>query len=393
MRTILYLSPVAWNCPNTQIRELVQLLSKDYRILYLDCYSLEFVSLKHFILHRKKRAAVIQTWKSILTSKQVIIPVFLTRNRYSQSERTSRIDGWLVVFQIQLMLMVMKSANCVYANTSFFPFGLTKLSKMKWVFDFYDRSYDVTSQKNNEIMRANEKWLLEKSELVLVKSKNYLSNVIPTIEPIVSSKLVLTTIGYSVKKHLKMYPNSNMSTNKIIIGYAGGLSERLDYRLIIDSVENFPQVTFVFAGCRFDNTINLSKMSFAEFSKKLLSYPNVLIQQNSKSKTQQAMTMSKFTFGWIPYDTSEYFNIYCHPTKFLEYMAVGLPVLSTRIPSLIEHEKYVSFIDSSKAISTILQNANTLLTTEKIHQRKQFAIEHRIENRYTQVSSLMKAVI
>ena len=73
------------------------------------------------------------------------------------------------------------------------------------------------------------------------------------------------------------------------------------------------------------------------------------------------MTMSKFTFGWIPYDTSEYFNIYCHPTKFLEYMAVGLPVLSTRIPSLIEHEKYVSFIDSSKAISTILQNANTLL--------------------------------
>jgi glycosyltransferase involved in cell wall biosynthesis len=393
MKTILFLSPVTWKYSNTQIKEFVELLSKNHRIVYLHCYELEYVSLKHFILNRKQREKIIHTWKNILTSKRIVIPTFLTRNTYSIPERITKIDGWIVLLQIQIMLVLRRSENCVYANTAFFPLGFTNLRKMKWVFDFYDRSYDVTSKENNSIMFANEKWLLRNSDLVLVKSKYYLSDVIPTIESVVNSKVEITKIGYSVNEHLKVYPCFLKSSGNIVIGYAGGLSERLDYKLIIELVEKYPEISFVFAGRIYKNIISHSKVSFKEFSKKLLSYQNVKIEKNTTSKRRQAMIMSKFTFGWIPYDTTEYFNKYCHPTKFLEYMAVGIPVISTRIPSLIEHSKHISFINSAKSMQNILQNVDKLLTPNTIYQRKQFAIEHSIENRYTQISSLLKAVL
>jgi len=393
MKTILFLSPVTWRYSNTQIKEFVELLSKNHKILYLHCYELEYVSLKHFILNRKQREKIIHTWKNILTSKRIVFPTFLTRNTYSISERITKIDGWIVLLQIQIMLVLRRSENCVYANTAFFPPLFTKLKNVKWIFDFYDRSYDENSVENNTIMRTNEKWLLNTSKLVLVKSQYYITEVIPSINSKNKSWVVLSKIGYSVKKHLLMFPNKKKSSKNVVIGYAGGLSERLDYQLIIDTVEKYPNVTFVFAGCKYNNIINLSKISFNEFAKKLLSYPNVVLEENRKSRAQQAEIMSKFTLGWIPYDISEYFNKYCHPTKFLEYMAVGLPVLSTRIPSLIEHSKHISFIDSAKSMQKILQNVDKLLAPNTIYQRKQFAIEHSIENRYTQLSSLLKAVL
>lgn len=56
--------------------------------------------------------------------------------------------------------------------------------------------------------------------------------------------------------------------------------------------------------------------------------------------------MQKFDIGWIPYNIDLRFNHYSHPTKFFEYCALGLPVLTTPLLSLQEYKNNLFFFSN-----------------------------------------------
>lgn len=71
-------------------------------------------------------------------------------------------------------------------------------------------------------------------------------------------------------------------------------------------------------------------------------------------------TLARFTVGIIPYSRNAY-TASVFPLKVFEYLATGMPVVSTALPSLVDEVKYVEFandpIEFADALRRVLQTA------------------------------------
>ncbi len=107
-----------------------------------------------------------------------------------------------------------------------------------------------------------------------------------------------------------------------VIGYIGTLHVWLDMQLIHAIASGHPEWRFVFVGPRRirAETGPLERLSNVEFlgPKPHEALPDLLMQ---------------FDVAWIPYRLTE-FTRYVFPTKMMEYLAAGRPVVSTDLPEV-----------------------------------------------------------
>ncbi len=131
-------------------------------------------------------------------------------------------------------------------------------------------------------------------------------------------------------------------TYKKVIGYIG-TDMVFDYDLLKYLITKFPQHLFVFVG-------QLSRPR----SHELLELPNVWHAGRVAHK-ELAPYLKGFDLGLIPYRIDE-FTKGVFPTKAFEYLAAGVPVLSTALPELKPYESEGLQLANSPEQSFILIN-------------------------------------
>jgi glycosyltransferase involved in cell wall biosynthesis len=117
-------------------------------------------------------------------------------------------------------------------------------------------------------------------------------------------------------------PADQAATPHPRVGFAGVIDERLDIRLVADAATKMPDVHFVMIG-------PVVKIDPADLPR----LPNIH-WLGSKSYAELPVYMSNWDMGWMPFALNEATR-YISPTKTPEFLAAGLPVVSTAIVDVV----------------------------------------------------------
>lgn len=106
------------------------------------------------------------------------------------------------------------------------------------------------------------------------------------------------------------------------VGFAGVIDERLDVKLVEQAATDMPDVQFIMLG-------PVVKIDPASLPRR----PN-LHWLGSKSYAELPLYMANWDAGWMPFALNEATR-YISPTKTPEFLAAGLPVVSTAIVDVV----------------------------------------------------------
>lgn len=162
--------------------------------------------------------------------------------------------------------------------------------------------------------------------------------------------------------------------NEQIIGYIGTVDDRLDYDILHHLFTNMPQTRFVFVG-RI-----LSQRGLAI----LKQYPNVSIE-GPKPPEELPAYLRTFSAGIIPF-IKDTFTKGIYPMKINEYLAAGLPVISTGFGDMLEFEQLISIGDTKEAFLEHCLDEIANDTPARKHERLQTASQNTWVNRANEFS-------
>ncbi|HEX8270580.1 MAG TPA: glycosyltransferase [Flavobacterium sp.] len=132
-----------------------------------------------------------------------------------------------------------------------------------------------------------------------------------------------------------------------IVGYFGVIDERLDLDLLDQTAQMNPEVSFVMIG-------PLAKISDEDLPRQ----KNIHFL-GMKSYTELPSYLKAFSVAMMPFALNDATK-FISPTKTLEYIAAGKPIISTAIKDVVrDYDHCVSIVSTadefSEAINTILQ--------------------------------------
>jgi len=211
-----------------------------------------------------------------------------------------------------------------------------------------------------DLIKRQEIILSKKVDKIFVTSKNIINKL----------KKYNSNISYfgnvcdyehfskSLSTHIDDIPPDIKSISKPIIGFIGSISEyKLNYKLIYDVAKSLKEINFVFIGPT-DDSLNDSNLN------RLKNLKNIYLLGFRKYKDLPSYC-AFFDVAWLPLIHNNYTKS-MFPMKFFEYLAAGLPIVSTNLESLREFRKFVYMSDDlSKikvSIKEALKNKNSNLT-------------------------------
>ncbi len=142
-----------------------------------------------------------------------------------------------------------------------------------------------------------------------------------------------------------------------ILGYLGGLEERLDWALVWKLADEFPEASVVLVG----NLPDLSGgLLWQAHAKEALGKPNVYAT-GSVGQRMIGGVYAAFDVNLIPYAVSQRFNQACSPTKLLDAMGSGRPTVATALP---ECRLYASLYRIAETHEEFLDEVKKLLRNQ-----------------------------
>lgn len=159
-----------------------------------------------------------------------------------------------------------------------------------------------------------------------------------------------------------------------ILGYIGGLEDRLDWDLIEKVSEKFSDCSIVLVGPKPGGS---AEEPLRKKTEAVLSRPNVYAPGPVKQGLI-ASVYASFDVNLIPYQTENPFNRACSPTKLLDAMGSGRPTVATSLPECRLYHKLYDIAETHdqflKALNR-LKNQNFCDGRQK--QRWEYAISRR----------------
>lgn len=152
-------------------------------------------------------------------------------------------------------------------------------------------------------------------------------------------------------------PADIASIPKPIVGYFGVIDERIDFDLIAETAQARPEISFVMIG------------PLAKISEEDLPRAKNLHYLGMKQYTELPAYIKAFSIAMMPFALNDATK-YISPTKTLEYMAAGKPIISTGIVDVVrDYSTSVSIIDSTETFVNAIDSLISSEKTEIIAQR------------------------
>jgi glycosyltransferase involved in cell wall biosynthesis len=178
------------------------------------------------------------------------------------------------------------------------------------------------------------------------------------------------------KKGFNQLPNPG----KKVVGYVGTVDDRSDYDLLHHLFTSMPDAEFVFVG-----------RILSERGKAILSkYPNVKIE-GPKMPEQLPPYLQTFSVGIIPFVKDD-FTKGIYPMKINEYLAAGLPVVSTNFGDIADFAGLIKITDDKEAFLQYVLSEIAGDTPEKRTARLKTAENNTWDKRAEELSNVIEQV-
>jgi teichuronic acid biosynthesis glycosyltransferase TuaH len=177
------------------------------------------------------------------------------------------------------------------------------------------------------------------------------------------------------------------------VGYVGNLIDRVDWVFVREVAERLSDVEFVFVGYANVSGGGGQRPGWVEDRRRALALPNVrqvaTVPQSEVSKHYQS-----FSLSWIPYATDHLFNYGSCPTKIMDGLASGRPIISTDIPECTLYPEWIKIARSAdqavQQIDRILAEISHPVNVERsVQQVAYVAANHTWRNRAVQLEALL----
>ena len=270
------------------------------------------------------------TNKSFLFTPVIIFHYLL----WSKNKLFFKIDYWFLSRQINKFIKKNIGSSEViiwYYFPYFLDFILKFDAKLK-IYDQYDIHHmDISGKVNEKIKKMNDE-LIKNSDIVFCTTK-YLQDISENINK--NSFYITNGNNFehlSSPGNVKAKINLPVENGKII-GYLGGIRDWIDFDLVNFVVSKLPDVNFLFIG----HIYKTAKFEMENIQK----YKNVLWIDFVQPEKLPSYFLN-FDVGIIPFKNSEFFKS-VFPNKFFEYLASGIPAITTNLPELKKYEKIVGY--------------------------------------------------
>jgi len=228
-----------------------------------------------------------------------------------------------------------------------------------------------------------------------IKAADYLSNHGGSLEQkfLPEATGIICSSQSLLEEKSQMQPNAHLLENGVdfdlfnqakripqirpVIGYVGSIDDRLDLNLLTNLIENLPGYQFQFIGRQVSKTVvnSLSVFSNVEL------LPPV-------APEHLGATMGSFSIGIIPFVKNE-FTRHIYPLKINEYLALGLPVITTSFSNLAAFGGIIKIADQTEEFITAIQNELKSDSIAQMTFRKKIASQNSWANRAKQLNQVI----
>jgi glycosyltransferase involved in cell wall biosynthesis len=143
------------------------------------------------------------------------------------------------------------------------------------------------------------------------------------------------------------------------VAYVGNLGDRVDWQLVVEVARSLTEVRFDFAGGLEEVTGSGTRSDWLRWRSDALRLPNV---RHQPMVPQQEVVKYYWSaaINWIPYDVGHPFNIASCPTKIMDGLASGRPLLSAAVPECLLYPEHIAVFRSAIEATTQIQQHLTL---------------------------------
>ena len=175
------------------------------------------------------------------------------------------------------------------------------------------------------------------------------------------------------------------------IGYVGAINAKIDLDLLAQVADAYPRASLVMVGPVLAESGRSVDQAFQRGMRALRSRPNVHLVGRVPGE-DVARHMAACDLGLLPYVQNEWTR-HIHPLKLYEYLACGLPVVSTDIPSVHEEAPVIHIADDSAAFINAVGESNAEVGTRLRRERQMRAKANTWRQRVERISELVEATL
>ncbi len=209
--------------------------------------------------------------------------------------------------------------------------------------------------------------------------------VVTTSETLRQTKAVLQPRAYCVKNgvNFDLFNQARQfaglqSTERPIIGYLGTADNRIDLDLVDYCARTMPDVSFQFIG----------EVHEPRLIQQLGQYPNVTFIPPHQPAELPPL-LAKMSAAMIPFVCNEHtYTIY--PLKINEYLAAGLPVVSTPFSLLDDFAGVVTMAETPEQFAQSLRRALTDHSAQRVDERIKMAKNNSWAKRTEEFEAVME---
>lgn len=251
------------------------------------------------------------------------------------------------------------NANIKFIIQSPFWGELTKQNKYETIYDCMDLHIGFTSS-TFEIEMLEKQLLFGSSKIIT--SSEYLNNYI--LKEVEQKQKVEMVKNACDPSHFLQNRNTNIKNDsKITVGYFGAIADWFEGELIYKMARLMPEVQFELIG-EITNSFIISNEAPA----------NIRFFGEIPYKDLPQLC-SNWKCALIPFKINELI-LATNPVKLYEYSALGLPVVSTRIPEVMSAEIKTYCASTAEEFSTAIRTAIKENSTSLIEERYKFALNN-----------------
>ena len=273
---------------------------------------------------------------SRISDKVYILDIFIAeffKSLIMRRNWTSYIFGHRKVFQsvvTSLEYLGIEDNYSLFISEPLFVPLVRKLKPKIFVFDAQDNLLKHAMYKTVKGLKENYDYCLKTADLIYTNSKETLK-WFEQIRP--DAVHIPNGVDVKIFDNSRTYPISQdmQDITSPIIGYAGKMQEMFDIKLVESAIQELSEINFVFIG----------QILNPKWTEKLWRYPNVYYL-GDKHYQLLPNYLASFDICIIPYHTTRQHNV--DPIKFYEYLAMGKPIVTTRVGNTVKFNNYPQVI-------------------------------------------------
>lgn len=336
MVPILYLAPVEWSSIWQRPQQLAVRLNRHFEIHYVDPVGLRSVRLTDVARIRRS-----------FRSPPQPTPLPSIKPRYLPWQANRRIEHWnrrWLMRQIAAQFDLQRQPWVLWIGSpSLLADELLERTRPALVvYDAMDRFAAFHRGRTRHRIEQVEAKIVARADLVFASSHGLAERCGALNEVTLVPNGVEAATFHCERTGDP--PAWHGGTSRRVIGFHGTLGDWLDYDLLNRLAQRHRDWLWVFLGPVHSRAAN-----------QLLRLPNVC-STGAVPYTALAKQSAWFDVGLVPFRLNE-LTRYVHPIKALEYLALGLPVVSARLPDLSEHAEVISLATTLDQWSARIESA------------------------------------